>query len=166
MAKQTDPVKLLMNKYQVTEDEIIKPDEGEKLIIRKTGVLKVERREGIFCQVHDVIVNSVTTKVGQEEAVHMTGEATLYNNCGFPIKKYQEAASATPENCTFSHKTEVCMNRLRARLVFGILGLNNVMMSVDELVVTRAGKQENADKLSEDLIKQAVDATGATSNRL
>jgi len=168
MPRQKDPILRMKNKYGITDNEIIIPEDNDlKKVIRKSGILKIQKKENIRISIDQMIVHDFATKAGVEDGVYLTGTGKIINSKGFVVNEVQATSSATPYNCTFQFKAEVAEIRLKSRLVLDLAEMTE-WLSEDELSLSQrssSSKNPNEQQLGEDLILQAIEGVGK-SNRL
>ena len=152
MAKKT--IQQVLNRYKLSSDQIIQ--EGDLTIIRKTGIIKIQRSENIRVDITKVTAQTLATTVGTEDAVYLVGEGTRFYKNG-SIKKIQGTGSATPFNCTFPYKLEVAHARLRSRIVLEICDLEWIVGEEELNLNPGPGGSHPAQTTSDDkLIQEAL----------
>ncbi len=130
LEEKADRIRKIKNKYHLSDNMIIQ--DRDLTIIRKIGIIKIQKREKIRYEITHQETKELGTKIGTEDGVYLTGIGRKYNPEGYVSREITVTASATPFNCTFNYKLEVAEARLRARLVLELAGLEE-FMGEDEL---------------------------------
>ena len=150
---QKKTIQTVINRYHLTPDQIIQ--ENGLTIIKKTGIIKIQKSENIKVNITKMEVAELSTAVGKEDAVYLVGEGTKQGKDG-STKTIQGSGSATPFNCSFNYKLEVAHARLRSRLVLELCELEWIM-GEDELNLMIQGNGHPAQTSDDDkLIQEAL----------
>lgn len=144
----------IKNKYRLPDNCIIQ--DNDLVIIKKIGIIKIQRQEGIRYDITNMHVGTITTKIGSEDSVYLVGKGTKYNKKGLGVDQITVTASATPFNTSFSYKLEVAEARLRSRVVLELAGLEG-FMGADELNLTAEKSNHPAMSENDSLIKAALE---------
>jgi hypothetical protein len=123
-----------LKKYKISDDEIYTDKEFK--LIKRSGISKIKRIDCIMIDMHVEKIQEETFNNKSDYAVFMSGTGTIYNSRGLVINRIQSFASATPKNCQFDYKLEVCEKRLESRLVCELAGLDG-WMGEDEVAIAK-----------------------------
>lgn len=143
-----ETIEVLKKKYKLEDTDYVLPDDRKKIIIRKTGIKKIRKKEKIEITYETPIIISLSTSLGTEDAAYLTGHGTKKNQQNILVDQETEMASATPFNCAHTYKIETVKYRVDARLVLSLAGLDDCL-GEDEL------NNSSANPAPEELIRNA-----------